>query len=782
MNVRHLGYRPATSVIDIEAGGVSSAEVILTPDPILVGPVVIDGIGMQPSSTLLGSSASSQEDVLQNLSSGTSGILQSLDRMSGVQVNDATADIHIQGGEAGEHQFRLDGVPVFIPLNVASFIGPFSPFALDRITVNKAAFNVTLGSQIASVIEAEHDLRVPASFRLGEGGARAQHFAVQIDPISTNARYRASWKRPGNEFHATYMSAARVGTWKYAAPGSLQRLLDNWNTIDTFLLSAFAERNTPFANLPPEGKPSIGFFDWHNATRIRFGNLKTLYASTYWGSSSLGNDLSDVDLLNDDAETVASSISSYTDVYRWQNGAAQARYEAFMGSHTLGSIRARGSLYRLRHDFVAPDQHSVTSTEDDGNRVYEVALDGRLDYMPVMGHHMEFGSEIVLTGSRFVIAGTQLLPLRHESTSWRGAVFGQDKIQFGQHAVIEVGTRFTYLNARNTLYAEPRLSARFDWKDTPLGGVSLFIGSGMYRQFVSQYDISSRSPRTFVSSTRFWMGTDDSVKPPKAAHLAAELLLRPDVAWSLRMEGHYKKLYHVLAVDYSADVSGSAVNSTQSAFLKSSKGYSYGFSTVLRRTIGPGSAHFRLDYTLSKRTVDGLFRAEQLSVPWNEPYRVEFGIDLMPLRRTTLLARWKSVWGRTWGFRQAYYDFLSAHLNDLDALLDDMRANGVSADAVRRIERQVEHFDLSHPENHRLSAVHQLDVSLAHSIPIGGLSLQLRADLINALNHQNAAEWRFELDEESYFGQGGTDNSGLLNRSDRPLLPRVFTFAAKLTW
>ena len=777
MRVSHIGYRLSASVIEIEAGGDSSAEIILTPDPILVGPVVIDGIGMQPSSTLLGSSVTTQEEVLGNLSSGTSGILQSLDRMSGVQVNDATADIHIQGGEAGEHQFRLDGVPVFIPLNIASFIGPFSPFALGRIKVNKAGFNVTLGSHIAGVIEAEHDLRVPTAFR---EGARAQSFAVQVDPLSTNGRYRASWKRPGG-FHATHMSAVRVGTWRLAAPRSLQGLLDNWNTIDTFLLSAFAERNTPFANLPPEGNPSIGFFDWHSATRIRFNNLRTLYTSVYWGSSSLGNDLSDVNLLDDERGTGARSISSFTDIYRWQNGAAQARYEAFMGSHTLGSIQARGSLYRLRHDFVAPDELSVSSTEDDGNRIFELALDGRLDYMPTIGHHMEFGSELVLTGSRFVVAGTHLLPLRHESTSWRLSFFGQDKIQLGRHAVFEAGARFTYLDSRRTLYAEPRFSIRFDWKETPVGGVSLFMGSGIYRQFVSQFDISSRSPRTFVSSTRFWMGTDHSVKPAKAGHVAAEILVRPHPAWSIRMEGHYKRLFHVLAVDYSAEVSDSADNLNQSEFLRSSRGYSYGYSTVVRRTIGPGSAHVRFDYTLSKRTVEDLFRTEQLSVPWNEPFRLEYGIDVMPWRRTTILARWKGIWGRTWGFRQAYYDFLSAHLNDLDTLLDDMRANGVSADAVSRIERQVKHFDLSHPENHKLPAILQLDFSVAHTIPIGGLSLQLRADIINVLNRQNAAEWRFELDEETFFS-GSTDTSGLLNLRDRPLLPRVLTFAAKLTW
>lgn len=781
MTVSHIGYRRNSTFINVDAGADKRTVVTLRYEAVVVAPIVIDGIGMQPSSTLLGSSVASQGEILSNLEAGTSGILRGIDAMPGVRVNDATADVHIQGGEAGEHQFRLDGVPVFIPLNVARIIGPFSPFALGKITVNKAGFGASLGSQIAGVIEAEHDLTIPSS---RSAGGIQNRFVLQVDPLSTNARINAHWTRPDG-YHATIMSAARIGMWELAAPSSLQNLLNNWNTVDTFLLSAFADRNTPFANLPPKGRPSIEFFDWHNAAKIRLNGLRTIHFSSYWGSSSLGNDLSVDDPNNgepggSDANT---DIAEFKDIYRWQNGVAQFRYEAVLGATTLASIQSRASIYRLRHDFMAPDDFTLESAEDDGNRVYELALDGRLDYLPRSGqHNMEFGADIILTNSRFLIAGTQLLPLRHSSSAWRSSLYGQDKIQLGRHTVVEVGARVTYLYSRHTLYGEPRLSARFDWQETPLGGISLFVGTGLYRQFVSQFDISSRSPRTFVSSTRFWMGTDHTVTPPKAGHLAAELLVLPSPDWSIRLEGHYKKLYHVLAVDYSADVTDPSVELDQNQFLKPSKGFSYGYAAVVSRSVGPGKLRFRFDYTQSKRTISDLFRSEELTVPWNEPFRLEAGIDLVPLRHMVFLARWRTTWGRTWGYRQAYYDFLGAHLNDLDALLEDMRANGVSADAVRRVQRQIDFYDLTHPESHNLPAIHQLDLSLAYSIPLHRIALQVRADLINAFNTGNTAEWRFELDEESYFGLNEPGTSGLLNRANRPLLPRVFTMAVKLTW
>jgi len=111
-----------------------------------------------------------------------------------------------------------------------------------------------------------------------------------------------------------------------------------------------------------------------------------------------------------------------------------------------------------------------------------------------------------------------------------------------------------------------------------------------------------------------------------------------------------------------------------------------------------------------------------------------------------------------------------------------MRENGVSADAIRRVERQITNYDLTDPEEHRLTPIHQLDLSAGYSFGLGDYTLQLRADVVNVLNRRNTAEWRFEMDEEIYFGGGNLPSTGLLERSDRLLLPRVLSFAARLTW
>ncbi len=776
IRVSHMGYETTEQIITIAAGTSESIEVILeSGEPILISQVIVDGIGMMPSSTLLGAPQASQEELTSELSAGTSGLIRSLDALPGVRVNDATADIHIQGGEAGEHQFRLDGAPVFLPLNVASFIGPFSPFALGKITVNKAGFGATLGSQISGIISAEHDLRAPSN-RVSSAGSNSQ-FTVQVDPLSSNARHTGFWLKPSGT-KITTLTAARIGTWSLMAPPSLARLMDDWNVIDTFLLSAFAEQNTPFANFPPSGDPAIQFADIHGATKIQKG-LRTITASSYWGRSSLGNNLSEVDLLNvDEPATVR---NTFKDLYSWQNGVGQVRVSDVRSARLLTSFGARGSFYRLKHDFDASDAASALNTEDDGNRVHEVALGADANYFPDGRHEFEFGAEWIHTGSRFTVAGTQQFPLFHQSSGWRLATFVQDRVRFGKHAVVEGGSRFTWLNANRTLYAEPRLSARFDWVDTPVGGFSLYLGSGLYRQFVSQFDISSRSPRTFVSSTRFWMGNDATVTPPKAAHFAAEMLVLPNAKWSLTLESFYKRQYHILSVDYAAATEDT--NSLdQDAFLNTTRGHSYGLSGSVKRRIGPGNVKVRMDRTQSMRRIRNLFDDNLLSVPWNEPLRLEVSADIAPWNRLVVLGRWRSVWGREWGYRKAYYDFLSAHLNDVSSLLDQMRENGVSADAIRRVERQISNYDLTNPEGHRLTPIHQLDVSAAYSLRLGDYSLQLRADVINVLDRSNTAEWRFQMDEETYFGGGELPSTGLLERSNRLLLPRVISFAARLTW
>lgn len=768
----HVGYELGRAVVDVPPGGSSEAELALEADPIVVQPIVIDGLQWQLPSAMLGSEAIVQEDLLLNPSSGASDVLVGLNSLLGVRVSDATADIHVQGGETGEHQLRLDGAPVFLPLNFASFVGPFSPFAIGSITVHKAGFQASEGSQISGVIDIRQDTNFPERSRVD----------VQGDPLSLNARLSL---RRGTKagVETTLMTAGRIGLWSVYAPGSLQSLLDHWSTTDPFLYTLFdrSDDNPQFETRPTTGNPGIGFRDLHVATRTRFGLLQSLYASGYVGQSRLGSDL-------ENPATASGSIgggvdaSSFRDRFTWDTGVGQMRYEAVLGRRSMASVGIRGSFYRVRHDYSVPDSLGAGAMQggligfelspiDDDNRIYEIAAEARIDHVLNSRHSLTGGLDLIQTGTRFAVLGTQRYPISHRSSSWRSTGFVEDTFSLAEHWMVEAGLRGTYLASHDSVFFEPRLAMRFDRPQSTFGMWSLRMSAGRYRQFVNQFDVSSRSPRALVSSTRFWMATDKSVIPPSATHYAAELLVKPTNLWTIRFEGYFKDQDHILAIDYATSAGEGRANMEQDEFLVSSHGTVRGGGLQVERRIGVGRVEARYEFNVAKRTIEGFYDDEPHFAPWNEPHRLELAVDLVPINPVTVLARWRGIWGRTWGFRQGYYDFIGAY----DSLADDLPSY-----LIPKAPRQIERYRLDDPDQHELPPIYQLDLSAAYTHQLGESNVQLRADVLNVLDRSNVAEWYLWYDEETYWQPG--DDGGFLVKKDRPLLSRLLSIAIRWTW
>ncbi len=770
----HVGYEAGTKIVEVPPGGDSEAEVALKANPIVVQPIVIDGLQWRLPSAGLGLESLSQDDLLDNPSSGASDILTGLNSLLGVRVSDATADIHVQGGETGEHQLRLDGAPVFLPLNFASFVGPFSPFAIGSITVHKAGFSAAEGSQIAGVIDIQHDMTVD------EG----THAAVQADPLSLNARL--SFKHGQTDgIESTLITAGRLGLWSLYAPPPLRSLLNDWNTTDPFLFTLFdrSDDNPQFETRPTTGNPGIGFRDFHIASRTRFGLLRSLHASAYVGQSDLGSDLARPETGPIDSRTAlndAAGEDSFRDLFTWDTGVGQARYEAVLGRRSLASVGVRGSLYRVRHDYSVPDSLGDAVFDDglgfelnaidDDNRIYEVATEVRIDHALGHGHILNGGFDLIRTGTRFAVLGTQRFPISHRSSSWRTTAHLEDEISIGDRYTIDAGARATYLASHDSVFFEPRLAVRYDSPCSVLGMCSIRLSVGRYRQYINQFDVSSRSPRALLSSTRFWLAVDESVAPPSATHYAAEILFTPAKKWTLRLEGYIKDQDHILSIDYATPAGQDGVSLNQQDFLVSNRGTVRGGGVQIERQIGFGRAEARYEFNVAKRRFEGLYGSEPQSAPWNEPHRFELALDLVPLESITFLARWRSIWGRSWAFRQGYYDFIGA----FDTIADDLPSQ-----LILKAQRQIDRFELSRPDNHKLPPIYQLDVSAAYTHELTGSDLQVRADVLNLLDRKNVAEWHLWFDEDTYYQ---SEDSGFLEQRNRALLPRLVSVALKWTW
>jgi hypothetical protein len=767
----HVGYRAAAADVEVPPGDETRAEIALEADPIVVQPIVIDGLQWRLPSADLGESSLMQSQMVDNPAAGAAGVLSGLHALLGVRVNDATADIHVQGGESGEHQLTLDGAPVFLPLNFASFVGPFSPFAIGEITVHKAGFGASEGSQISGVVDVRHDVNFAEDRRL----------EMQVDPLSVNSR--VSMKTGASSgVQSAFTAAGRLSLWDLYAPGPLDRLLHEWNTSDPFLFTLFdrSEANPRFDLVDPTtGNPRIGFRDLHAATRVRFDALQSLHASAYFGQTRLGTDRTTKE--TGSAASLAETVpDQYRDLFTWDTGIGQARYEVVLGSKMLATAGVRGSYYRVRHDYSVPDSASTPSFDeenpsgveriDDGNRIYEIAAEGQIDYAVDDRNNVTVGTELIQTGSQFSILGTQRFAIDHESTSLRLATFVEDEVTISDRWTADIGSRATFLASRSTVYVEPRLALRYDRTAGPLGPFSARISTGRYRQFVSQFDVSSRSPRALVSDTRFWLASDESMSPASATHYATEWLFHPWQKWSLRFEAYLKRQHRILAMNYGTDADPQQTDLTQDQILRVVNGTVRGAGVQLRRDLGAGRAEIRYEYSAAERK-DSLYSAggESIFTPWNEPHRLELSVDVVPVNNLTLLARWRGVWGRTWGFRQGYYDFVGAF---------GTIAADLPPDLSLKAQRQIDRYELGHPEKHELPPVYELDVSAAYEVAIRSSRLQFRIDVLNVLNRSNVAEWHLIFDQDTYYTG---EESGFLQKGERPLLPRVISLAVKWT-
>ena len=210
--ITHVAYHDADRTVRLRPDEEGRVALTLAPRVALSAPVVVSGIAARLPSESLGEARREQVAETTPGVVGTPDVVQDLASVVGVRLGDALSDVHAQGGGAGEQQFLLDGMPVFMPVPSGGFVGPFSPFAVERVTVRKAGFGAAYGSYLSGVIEVDHRL------------ASAHSLAAQVDPLSMNARWNGH-ARMGRGPEAAWMMAARKGLWDVYAPRRLETLL-----------------------------------------------------------------------------------------------------------------------------------------------------------------------------------------------------------------------------------------------------------------------------------------------------------------------------------------------------------------------------------------------------------------------------------------------------------------------------------------------------------------------------------------------------------------------------
>jgi len=716
----HLGYQPAADSVHVPPGDSANHRIALTPTPIASDPIVVDGVERHVPENGVSASTLSADELAEPGRIGTPDALGRAGALMGVHRQRPGADLHVQGGAAGEHTVRLDGMPIRNPVTLRRLLGAFSPLALDRLTVHKAGFGVEHGSTISGVVSAEHALS-DASPSVGQ---------VTVDPMSVNAEGHGSLDL-GNQQSAQVRVAARSSVWDIYQDPTLHRLLRDWTVVDPMLLSAYFGGNDVPDIRPAAQTASTGFSDVHAAARVDLGPYRSLSVSGYRGRNHLRTQF-----------VTRDPFGMLTqDRYDWANTAGQARLDWTLGPRSSAALQLRASEhsvhrgYQMTYGSPDPDddteavidtlQRALDSSlwPDDRNRIREWTLDATGSYALSTRHHLKGAVEISHRMSRFRLGGRFLRPLSLETTRWQLSGYLRDAVSIGMRTTFTAGTRLTYIPARNTVYAEPRLQLHREGMAPGLGPYAVRVAGGLYRQFVNRFEASSTSPTATLPSMRFWLPTGATHVPPRAIHATAQAQVQPRDRWTVQGELFYKHYGYLLTLDYTElrrDAEPTLVDSaavSPAAAIAATDGYALGGGLALMRDGPYVQSTLRYNWNRSRRRFPSRFGGERVPVPWTQPHRLSLSMEGTVTDVLRLHLRTEHGWGRSWGYRQTYYDYL-----------------GVQAGPTRgRSFRQ--------PGSDTLRPYTRADVGASYRMQWQDIALTTRLTLVNVFNRHNAFDW-----------------------------------------
>ena len=728
--VTYVGYATAIDSVRVPPNGRDTIRVTLHRTVLDTAPIVVDGLQQRLPSGQLGRATINPSELTELSGRGTPDVLRSAGRRIGVSLNRPLAEVNVQGGDSGEHVMLLDGAPVREPVSVGRLLGAFSPQALERLTVHKAGFGAAQGSYTAGVLEATHDLAREES----------PHAAASVDLLGANGRADVEWGRP-NRNRGRALVAGRTSTWDlYRAP-SLHALLDARTALDRPLTPAWTDQPVNGDGpLRQHTAPRVQFSDLHGALRQSLSPFQQVYVSGYYGHTRLETDVATAVPSADASDRLLLS----RDRYDWTNTVVQGRYEWMLSSRVTGTAQAWGSWH---------DAHTFYGFRDS---TLQNSSGGSTPQFPARpGPHGGEGNEIGEWGARlaadvsvspntrlraavtpqrlrgqFRVRNRYLGVLSHETSAWQVGSYLEAETSPGLNLTATAGTRLTYVPARQTVYAEPRLALRYDRSSTSIGGLAVRLAGGLYRQYVMQSELSGTGPTSVVPSVQFWLPIDETTAPPRAVHAAGTLLLTPADPWTARLETYYKWQPRTLHVDYAGLVHSPTGDEPlprqqfddQSAFMAAGRGRAYGAALHLQRDGDRVSAGVSGEWSRTERRYPGRFDGRYVPAPWAQPLRLTTDLDVALTDGLRARAQWQGIWNQPWALRRAYYDYIAL-------------ADGPDA---------LPPFDLSRPGDQTLDPFSRLDLGLKGETKILGMTLEGQVSLINVLDRHNPFDWSLD--------------------------------------
>ncbi len=728
VTVTYVGYQPVKDTIWVPAQNPARQTFSLDMKPVWVEPIVISGTQKKlPAADAFTSTVENP----QKQTLGTVDAVKSLNTVMGINFNLAMADYSIQGGNTSENQLRLDGVPVYNPVSMGRLIGAFSPYALGNISIHKAGYGSTVGSQLSGVVNLKHDLV----------NKKEQSLLVQADPLSINGRFDHRFTID-NGPQINLMVAARTNIWRWYEKPSLSKTFREWDQIDPLLTNSLLDISETDMNYFQEDHHSdIRYSDIHFAASIEHNDFQTTRLSAYRGTNFLQTDLFSQNVV---LSSEAPSYMSTIDRYDWTNMMGKIEHEWLISSRLDANINGYITKHTLNHQYALGNDLNTSlsfaeneSVSDqlrngaiqnmdtgDKNGIVESAIDANVSYSITKNYQLKAGLKATHLNYRFKLSNLYQNIAQSRSTSFLVSNYIQNNLQLSHKTNVSLGNRLTLIPSRDLVFAEPRLSIQHDEPNTSIGYLSGKLSGGIYRQFINQFDVSNIGPSALVPSIRFWVPVDYSTDIPKAYHLAANMLWEPGPNWTVRSESYYKWIPKTLTLEY-PELVASVGNTTQSLgrqvqYISTSKKFAYGSGISIEKIFPSLQMHLKgeYQYSVAERRSPHRFGGKYEPVPWNKPHQLSLSAEWQAFPNFMVMLQWKSIWGRSWAFRKAYYDYLSIYST-----------------------QNFGDYSFNDPSGDRLTPFHQLDAGLSYKLSLKKTDLQFRLHVFNVLDHSNVINW-----------------------------------------
>ncbi len=749
----YIGYEQVRKTVEIPQRGNVSERITLNSRPVDFYPIVVSAHRPMTAGTHHEQSATPRSE--WNAGNRGQDAIQSLNLFSGVQHGVPMAGTHIQGGQRSEHRMYLDGVPVYNPYSFGQLMSAFSPYAISRVEVDKAGFDASAGSYIAGKINLQHNV----------SGRSGQNAIFQADPLSTNAFGSVSSTTPGGQ-SIEAMVAYRSSVWGIYEDPVLSGTLSDWDTIDPLLYNLISSNGgeQPMQDFAPvNNRSNVGFNDVHLAGSYQPDSFRRLSFSIYSGQNDVETDVLASEQMHGDQLYMFSR-----DSYDFKNTAAQLSYDWIATPRLDLSGQLAYSTNRMRHGYYMANNERIeflrteagpgtqenellglvsqniehTTAQFDNNmlRHYIGRLDAAYAFSPRFS--IEGGLQADHVQSEYDLSGLFYLPAANSQESTILSSHTSLRFALAGPVYMKVGSRFTYLESSGQVYAEPRAQIQYDRSESRIGDWSLKLSGGLYLQFINQFDISNAGPSSIVPSFTIW-AHDSSFRQPMAWHTAASFVVNPSSSttifsetWLRIQPAGYITSYSRLLDEQSVELSGFE------SFAEVTDMQAWGAGIRVNQELF--SSRIKLqggyDYSNAQVNMESQF-GRVMPAPWNQPHTVQGRVLGRVSSQLSIVGQWQRVMGRSWAFRQSYYDFLMMHN-----------------------VHQVQQFDLTTPESYRLPAFDQVDVSFIYNQALGFSRMEARLDLMNVLNRRNS------IDRGIYAQRTHADGSQDLRLSDR-LLP-----------